>query len=173
VTRFVVLLRGVNVGKHHRIAMPAFRSLLEGLGGTDVRTYVQSGNAVLDRAGSASSLERDVRAALAAEHGLDVPVMVRTGPELAAVVAAHPWPDDELEPKLLHVAFLSGEPDPAAVAAVDHTALSPERLAVGPGCLYLYYANGVQRSKLDRIKLGVDATARNWRTTLALRDLTA
>lgn len=168
-----MLLRGVNVGKHHRIAMPAFRALLEGVGGTDVRTYVQSGNAVLDRIGSAAALEREVRAALVAEHGLDVPVMVRTGRELVDVVAACPWQGEGLDPKLLHVAFLSGEPDAVALAAVDHDALLPERLAVGPRCLYLYYAGGVQRSRLDRVRLGVDATARNWRTTLALREMAA
>jgi len=134
---------------------------------------VQSGNAVLDRTGSAATLEREVRAALVADHGLDVPVMVRTGPELTDVVDVCPWRGEELDPKLLHVAFLSGEPDAVALAAVDHDALLPERLAVGPRCLYLDYAGGVQRSRLDRIRLGVDATARNWRTTLALQEMSA
>lgn len=169
----MVLLRGVNVGRHHRIRMPALRAVLEGIGGTDVQTYVQSGNAVLDWEGTSADLEVRVRSSLAEQEGLDVPVLVRTGAELARVVEGNPWPDEALEPKLLHVAFLSGEPDPAALATVDHEALLPERLAVGERALYLYYAGGVQRSRLDRIRLGVDATARNWTTTVALRDLSA
>ena len=167
-TRSVVLLRGVNLGRHNRISMPDLRTVLEGVGCRDVQTYVQSGNAVVEHEASPAELERTVATALA-EHGLPVPVMVRTGEELARVVEASPWSD--LDPKLFHVAFLSGDPDPALVAAIDHAALAPERVVVGERVLYLDHALGVQRSRLDRLRLGVDATARNWRTVTALRDL--
>lgn len=167
-TRCVVLLRGVNVGKHHRIAMAGFRDLLSEVGCGDVQTYVQSGNAVGDWEGTPADLEVAVRGALR-ERGLDVPVMVRTGAEVAAVVAASPWTD--LDPKLFHVAFLSGDPDPAKVAAIDHEALLPERVVVGDRVLYLDHAAGVRNSRLARLSVGVEATARNWRTTVALRDL--
>jgi uncharacterized protein (DUF1697 family) len=171
VTRSAVLLRGVNVGRSNRISMPDFRAVLEGVGCGDVQTYVQSGNAVVEHEGAPAALERTVAAALA-EHGLAVPVMVRTGEELARVVADSPWHD--LDPKVFHVAFLSGDPDPAKVAAIDHAALAPERVVVGDRVLYLDYALGAGRSKgLDRLRLGVDATARNWRTVNALRDLAA
>ena len=170
-SRFVVLLRGVNVGRHNRIAMPDLRAALEGLGCRDVRTYVQSGNAVVGWDGTATGLETAVAGALA-ERGPAVPVMVRTGAELARVVDASPWTD--LDPALFHVAFLSGQPDPAAVAAIDHEALLPERVVVGERVLYLDHAEGVHRSRgLGRLRLGVEATARNWRTVLALRDMAA
>ena len=82
------------------------------------------------------------------------------------VVEASPWYD--LDPKHFHVAFLSGDPDPAKVAAIDHEALLPERVVVGERVLYLDYALGAGRSTgLDRLRLGVDATARNWRTVHA------
>ncbi len=168
-TRAVVLLRGVNVGRANRISMPELRTVLEGVGCRDVQTYVQSGNAVVEHEAAPADLERAVATALA-EHGLPVPVMVRTGEELARVVAESPWSD--LDPKLFHVAFLSGDPDPAKVAAIDHDRLAPERVVVGERVLYLDYALGAGRSKgLDRLRLGVDATARNWRTVTALRDL--
>ena len=170
-TRSVVLLRGINVGRSHRISMPDLRAVLEGAGCRDVQTYVQSGNAVVEHEAPPAELERVVAAALA-EHGLPVPVMVRTGEQLARVVADSPWTD--LDPKLFHVAFLSGDPDPDEVAAIDHEALLPERVVVGDRVLYLDYALGAGRSKgLDRLRLGVDATARNWRTVQALRDLAA
>ncbi len=168
-TRSVVLLRGINVGRANRISMPDLRAVLERVGCRDVQTYVQSGNAVVEHEAAPAELERLVAAALA-EHGLPVPVMVRTGEELARVVEASPWTD--LDPKLFHVAFLSGDPDPEKVAAIDHEALLPERVVVGERVLYLDYALGAGRSKgLDRLRLGVDATARNWRTVNALRDL--
>ncbi len=170
-TRSAVLLRGVNLGRHNRISMPDLRAVLEGVGCRDVQTYVQSGNGVVDHDGTPAELERVVAAALA-DRGLPVPVMVRTGEELARVVEDSPWTD--LDPKLFHVAFLAGDPDPAAVAAIDHEALLPERVVVGERVLYLDYALGAGRSKgLDRLRVGVDATARNWRTVTALRDLTA
>ena len=167
---FVVLLRGVNVGKANRIAMPVLSEVLERLGGREVRTYLQSGNAVLSWDGAADDLERQTAAALF-ELGLDVPVLVRTGTELAGVVEDCPWPVDELDPKLLHVAFLAGEPDPARLAAIDHAALQPERLAVGDRVLYLFHAEGVRASRLARTSFGVAATARNWTTVTALREL--
>jgi len=171
-TTRAVLLRGVNVGRHHRISMPDFRRVLEGAGGTDVRTYVQSGNAVLSWTGRPASLERAVADGLEAELGLRVPVTVRTAAELHAVVEGNPWAGQELDPKRFQVAFLSGPVDPVRLAALDQEALLPERLAVGDRVLYLWHAEGVQRSRLARVDLGdVEATSRNWTTVTALREL--
>lgn len=165
----MVLLRGVNVGRHHRITMPDLRTELDRIGCQGVRTHLSSGNAVVGWNRTPAELETAVAGALA-ERGLAVSVMVRTGPELARVVEACPWTD--LDPALFHVALLSGEPDSAAVAAIDHEALLPERVVVGERVLYFDHALGAGRSKgLDRLRLCVDATARNWRTVCALHDL--
>lgn len=163
-TTCVLLLRGVNVGGHHRVPMADFRVLLQGLGATDVRTYVQSGNAVLTWPGPAAALEKAVGVALTATLGVTVAVMARTADELASVAAACPWP--ELDPKLLHVGFCSDQPDVGGFVAVP-----PERLAVGDRALYLFHAGGVQRSGLARLRPGTDVTARNWRTVTALLEL--
>ena len=169
-TRCVVLLRGVNVGRANRISMPELRAVLEQVGAERVTTYVQSGNAVVGWDGTPGELEAAVHTALAG-RALDVPVMVRTADELARVVAACPW--TRLDPTRFHVAFLAGEPDPDRVAAIDHEALLPERVVVGERALYLDYAHGVHRSRrLARLDLGVAATARNWRTVQALHELT-
>ena len=171
-TTYAVLLRGINLGRTNRLSMVDFRAVLERAGCTGVRTYVQSGNGVVSWARSGTELEEAVAAGLAA-HGLPVPVLVRSAAELAGVVERNPWPGEELDQKLFHVGFLFDDPDPALVAAVDAEALLPERLAVSGREAYLYPAAGMQRSKLDRVRLGVPMTARNWRTVLALRDLTA
>ena len=169
-TTFAVLLRGINLGSHNRLSMADLRAVLERAGCTDVRTYLQSGNGVVGWAGSADDLERAVAVELMA-HGLPVPVLVRSAAELVSVVERNPWPGEELDPKLFHVGFLFADPDPELVAAVDGEALLPERFAVSDREAYLYYAGGVQRSRLDRVRLGVQMTARNWRTVLALREL--
>jgi hypothetical protein len=110
--RLVVLLRGVNVGKHHRIAMPAFSAVLASVGCTAVQTYLQSGNAVVDWTGSPEQLGEGVAAGLERSAGLSVLVMVRTGAELAAVVDGNPFAAEDFDPKQLHAAFLTDPPDP-------------------------------------------------------------
>ena len=165
-TTCVVLLRGVNVGRHNRLAMADLRSVCETAGATDVRTYVQSGNAVLTWPGTTAALELAVADGLTRRLGLTVPVMARTAAELAAVVARCPWP--ELDPTLLHVAFCAGTPD---LTGVDLDGYAPERVAVGERALYLFHAEGVQRSRLARLRVGTDLTARNWRTVTALHQL--
>lgn len=163
-----MLLRGVNLGARNRIAMGDLRALLEGVGCTEVRTHLQSGNAVVVTRRTPASLEKAVAAALV-EHGLPVVVMVRTAAELARVVRDCPW--EGLDPGRLQVGFLSAEPDSAAVAAIDHRALLPERVVVGERVLYLDQAPGIRTSRLNGLRLGVDVTARNWRTVLALHEL--
>lgn len=167
-TTCVVLLRGVNVGGHNRVPMPDLRALCASVGATDVRTYVQSGNAVLTWAGPTAALERAVADALTQGLGLTVPVLARTAGELAAVVAGCPWPG--LDPARLHVAFCAGEPD---LTGVDPDGYAPELLAVGDRALYLFHADGVQRSRLARLRVGTATTARNWRTVTALHELAA
>jgi uncharacterized protein (DUF1697 family) len=151
--------------------MPALVEVLESIGCTDVVTYVQSGNAVATSSLRPAALERAVHDALR-RTGLDVPVMVRTARDLRAVVDGNPFPD--ADPKRHHVGFLSARV--AASALPDDEEVAPEQVRVGPArTLYLHYAEGVQRSRLERAltarRLGVTTTARNWTTVLALRDL--
>ena len=166
--RCVVLLRGVNVGGSGRLAMADLRALLADVGGADVRTYLQSGNAVLTWSGSASALQEAVASALRERLSLDVAVLVRTAEELGAVVAGCPF--EATDPKLLHAVFLDGP-------APELPDLAPDRVAVGGRVLYVAYAADAHSSKAARLfssrRFPVVASARNWRTVLALRDLTA
>lgn len=170
--RLALLVRGVNVGGHNRLPMTRFREILAALGGHDVRTYLQSGNAAL--AAPREGLSRRVEGALRDELGLDVRVLVRGAQELADVVVTNPFPHKASTPKLLHVAFSDQPPSPAAVAAVG-ARHGDDEIATGPGCLYLSYATSPVRSPLEPVlrRLGGTATARNWTTVLALRDLAA
>lgn len=164
--RCVVLLRGVNVGGSGRLAMAELRALLEDLGATGVRTYLQSGNAVLDWDGSPDALQSATAAALRDRLSLDVPVLVRTAAQLDAVVSACPFAD--VDPRLLHAVFLDGP----APSLPD---LAPDRVVAGDRVLYVAYAVDAHSSRASRLfsskSFPVVASARNWRTVLALHKL--
>jgi uncharacterized protein (DUF1697 family) len=177
--RYVALLRGINLGARNRIAMSDLRELLGALGFGDVATYVQSGNALFSaERGDPAKLARTIERRIARDLGLEVPVVIRTRDELAAVVDANPFPDATKHPKKLNVSFLSGKPDLGWLSAIDPRQYAPEKFHVGDRVIYLWYPNGFQGAKLGdafwrRAALGVDATIRNWNTVtklLALAD---
>ncbi len=90
--RYVALLRGINIGAKKRIAMADLKALVEGLGHADVATYVNSGNVAFTTTGQSDlDLATDIETALAAHHSLDVAVVVRSGEEMAGVVAGNPF----------------------------------------------------------------------------------
>ncbi len=169
-TRCVVLLRGINVGGRNRLAMADLEWSLEQVGCTAVSTYLQSGNAVVEA--EPEGLAERVEQALP----LPVRVLVRTGEQLAAVVAANPFPELVSEPKRLHVAFLSAPPDPERLAALGPLH-GDDRLAPAAGELFLAYAGGSHASPLTAAllekRLGVVASARNWTTVTRLAELSA
>jgi len=177
-TRFAVLLRGINVGGHNKIAMADLRKLLTGLGYTDVATYVQSGNAVLtsqdDDPGRVTAAIAD---GISAELGLDIGVQVRTAEQLAHVIEANPMAAATAEPAMFVAVFLTANPTPEAFATLDPAQFATEEFALGDRVLYVWYHDGQAKTKLtadlmDR-RLGVKVTARNWRTVTTLRDMAA
>lgn len=172
VDAYVALLRGINLGGHHRVPMAALRDLVASLGHEQVTTYVQSGNVVFAADGAADEVAAELEAALSARFGFEVPVIVRTRAELTRVAARHPFEHVQPDPVKLHVFFLAGDPDPARVAALRPESFAPDELVIDGREVYVHFPNGMGRSKLS-FDLGTPATARNWRTVRALRDLTA
>ena len=176
--RAVALLRGINVGTGTRVPMAELRELAEGIGLTDVATYVQSGNLVfttapLDEARLASSLE----AAILTAFGVTSPVILRTQAELAAIGSAHPLAAGVERAALLHVVFLRDAPSKEDLARLDPARSPAERFMLDGRELYVHYPDGSGRSKLtlDYIerRLGTVATARNWNTVQKLVAMTA
>jgi uncharacterized protein (DUF1697 family) len=174
VTRYVVLLRGINVGRAQRIGMGPLRAALTARGHGGVRTHLQSGNVVLDSDLGPDELARDVEALVQAEFGFDVPVVVRTAAELAAVLAADPLAGTWTDPAHHLVTFLPAEPDPALVAALPEPGPGDGDYRLLGRELYLWLPDGVLKTPVgawrwDRL-LGVTGTARNWNTVRALVD---
>jgi uncharacterized protein (DUF1697 family) len=175
VARYVVLLRGINLGPRNRIAMPALRQELEAAGFEDVKTYVQSGNVVLSSRSSVKRVTAEVERVIAERFGLDIEVVVRTRAELAAVVKRNPLGKVAKDPKRYQVSFLDAAPKPTVVKELEEAAVEPERFVHLGRELYAWHPRGVARSKLwARLaspRLGVTATARNWATVTKLLEL--
>lgn len=175
--RFVALLRGINVGSHRRVAMPALRDVLEAAGHENVATLLQSGNVVLDATGSAKALGPALEALIDRELGVDPLVVVRTHQELAAVVAGNPFPEAADDPKRFQVSFLSAKPKAAIAREIEAGDWGGERVAFDGRHAYAWHKDGMQRSKLARAltdrTLGVTATARNWTTVCKLEEMSA
>jgi uncharacterized protein (DUF1697 family) len=172
VTTYVALLRGVNLGGHHRLAMGDLRACVEAVGGADPVTYIQSGNVVFDHpARGAEALRADLEASIGAAAGFAVPVTLRTASQWAAVVRANPYP--RAGPTQLHVAFLNRKPPAAAWRGFDPKPFAPEECTRRGREVYLYLPNGMGRAKLPSAlrALREPATARNWNSVLALHDL--
>lgn len=170
---FIALLRGINVGGHNRIAMPALRTLCTGLGWGDVRTYIQSGNLVFEAAGPAGKLEATLEGAIKEHFGLPISVVVRAADAWAAYVAGNPFPEaSEREPNRVMLALSKAPPAPGAAAKLQEHAAAGERIVQAGDALWVHYAGGAGRSRLspalfDRL-VGSPVTARNWRTVLQL-----
>jgi uncharacterized protein (DUF1697 family) len=173
--RQIVLLRGINLGSRNRVAMPALRELLAGVGFEDVRTYVQSGNVVLETRRKPASVAKTCEKTIAAELGLDIAVVVRTRDELAEVVRRNPLGAVADNPKRYQVSFLESEPDPKVVEKMTGLAADGERVEAIGREIYAWHPEGVARSKLwaglAGKGLGVKATARNWTTVATLLEM--
>jgi uncharacterized protein (DUF1697 family) len=175
---YVALVRGINLGARNRLAMADLRRVVEDAGGTEVQTYLQSGNAVFrssaGRSKLASSLARGLRSL-----GLDVRVLVRTPKELAKLVDGNPFARPDRDPLTLHATFLAETPERVRVRQLTAAAggVAPDELRVVGSAVYLHCPNGYGRSKLSNAfiekQLAVAATTRNWRTVTALADLAA
>lgn len=156
--------------------MAELRTSLEALGLADVETVLQSGNVVFEPSVEVGALSGRIERQIASVFGLDVAVLVRTGPELTAIVAANPFLADEDEPARLHVVFLDRLPTRDAIAGLDPDRSPPDRFAVAGSEIFLHTPNGYGRSKLaidwfERL-LDLRATARNWNTVLRLASMT-
>lgn len=172
---YVAFLRGINVGGNNMLPMKELAALLSGEGFTDLATYIQSGNVVFRSArAGATSLEKRIARAVAKRWAFEPRVLVLSVDELERAAKRNPFPQADASPKALHLFFLSKKPAAASVRALAETAARGEALELDGKVLYLYTPNGFGTSKLagraERI-LGVDATARNWRTVTRVLEM--
>ena len=167
-TQYVALLRAVNVGGTGKLPMTALKAICEDGGFEKVRTYIASGNVVFESALSEDKVKAALEARLFSYAGKPVGVLVRTAAEMAAVVAANPFPHSA--PNRTVAIFLdSAPPADALKAAVGG---KDEEMQLGLREIYVYYGMGMGTSKL-RIPAAKSGTARNMNTIAKLAEMAA
>ena len=165
-TRYVALLRAVNVGGTGKLPMTELKSMCSEAGFARVETYIASGNVVFTSNAGPSRVKAELEARLLAHFGKPMGVVVRTASEMLAVLRANPFP--ETEPKHTYAIFLD-EPPPRD--ALDHAVgQSGEKMALGDREIFVHYGNGMGRSKL-KIPAARMGTARNMNTVAKLAEI--
>ena len=172
---WIAFFRGINVGGRNILPMRELVALLEEVGFTDVKTYIQSGNAVfLSSKAKAPQLAEQIGDAVSKHHGFRPHVAVLSVKELEQAAASNPFPKAEAEPKSLHLYFLAQSPRNPDLESLNEIKSGTESLAIHGKVFYLHAPEGIGRSKLaERVErlLGVHATARNWRTVAKVLDM--
>lgn len=174
-TRYALLLRGINVGRNHRMPMAELRELLGSLGLEDVATHLQSGNALVTSTLGPTALRELVEPALEERFGFTSPVVVRTSAELDALVEADPLGTAATDPRRSVVHFLSRAPGAAAIRALTTADWGDEQIAVHDREVLSWCPQSQLRSPLvqaiTKAELAPVVTARNWRTVLRVAEL--
>ncbi|MEO8469497.1 MAG: DUF1697 domain-containing protein [Chloroflexota bacterium] len=174
-TRYLVLLRGINVGGRNNVPMATLRELLESHGHTRVSTYIASGNVILSSDKTAATIKRELEEALPGTFKLDsdlITVLVQTRAQLRAIVRDRPKGFGD-HPDTYHsdLVFLMGIDASTAMKVFDPR---PGVDEVSPGEAVIYSQRlSAQRTKSRLGKIvGTPAyksmTVRNWATTTAL-----
>jgi uncharacterized protein (DUF1697 family) len=164
-TRYVLLLRGINVNPTTRVAMADLRAILEGLGFASVTTILQSGNVIADSA-SAPDVSA-IESAIAAGTGVRSRVVVLTVEEFRAIAEANPLLEVSDDLSRMVVTFLDGDTVPSEVERPTDAELAPERLVITRRAMYQWCPAGVLQSRLKPSwwrQFGPVVTSRNVRT---------
>src|SRR5919106_123060 len=174
-TRYLVLLRGINVGGKNKVPMARLRTLLEELGYSNVSTYIASGNVILSSDRPPAEVKRRIEEALPKAFRLDselVSVLVLTHAQLRSVVDKKPKGFGE-KPELHHsdAVFLIGI-DAATALEVFDPRPDVDRVWPGDGVIYSQRLSAQRtRSRLNKAittPVYKSMTIRSWSTTLAL-----
>lgn len=170
--KHVALLRGINVGGHRRVPMADLRRIAEEEGFTGVRTYVASGNLVLDAEGPARPIEAALEGALQRQFGFAVDVVLRSRPQWADYLASHPFGvEGERAPNLVMLCIGKQAASAEDVAALRARAGENERVELRGDAIWLYFGDGAGRSRLGPGPTTGIWTTRNLRTVQAISAL--
>jgi uncharacterized protein (DUF1697 family) len=155
--------------------MSGLSQILESVGCEQIKTYIQSGNAVFKAdIESAAQFAEQIGQAIEKEHGFCPAIRLITAGELAEAIASNPYPQATSEPKTLHLFFLEYPPGEKRISAAMQLLSESESFKVIGSLLYLHAPEGIGRSKfagaIDRA-LQMQTTGRNWRTVMKLEEL--
>jgi uncharacterized protein (DUF1697 family) len=174
-TTYIALFRSLNVGGKNRLPMKELVAVLENVGAREIKTYIQSGNAVFfSRQSDPKLLSDKITAAVKKARGFEPYVLVLELEDLESAIRNQPFPEALTDQKTLHAGFLASVPSKPNLARLETLKSNSERFQLIDKVFYLHAPECVGRSKLaagaEKL-LGVPMTDRNWRTVCKLRDM--
>ena len=173
VNTYIALFRGINIGGKHLLPMKELSRILEELGCENVRTYIQSGNAVFStRKNKTTRFADEISSKILQHYGFEPKVLLLKTADLEKAIRNNPFHTDE--GKTLHLFFMESKPPKPDLKTLMDIKLDSEVFILKNNIFYLYTPEGVGRSKLaSRVEhcLGVPVTARNWNTVTKLIEM--
>ncbi len=176
-TRYIALLRGINVGGKNVIPMKELKTLFEQCGFSDVETYIQSGNVLFSSGvADASKIRKKIEINLKKISGADIPVVLLTAKQLSKVVINAPtWFGTEQEKYKYDVIFLDSEIEAETLLPKISLREGVDRAAAGNGVLY--FSKLIEKATQSRLSKIISLaeyrfmTVRNWNTTRKILEL--
>jgi uncharacterized protein (DUF1697 family) len=172
---YIALFRGINVGGNNILPMVELVLVLEELGLSNIKTYIQSGNVVFQsKKINSVELSQKICAEIEKRYGFVIQVLILDVDELQSAIASNPFPEAEAEPNTLHCFFLLSLPEKPDLKVLEKVKKDSEQFKLIDKVFYLFAPEGVGRSKLAmkvEKTLGVAVTARNWRTVRKIMEL--
>jgi len=173
--KYIVLLRGINVGGKNKLPMAELRTLLSENGYENVTTYIQSGNIFLNSTKIAEEINEHIKHLLKQQFGYDIPVVTFTAEEIKKCFTKNPFLKIEDNIKNLHVTFLNTAPEKDSTANIFIKTSNNDAYKIEGKIIYLHTPDGYRNTKFTNEqfekKLKVQATTRNWRTTTKLFEM--
>ena len=169
----LALLRGINVSGHNMMKMEALKNMLENIGFTNIRTYLQSGNVFVDSEEDASKVGFMIKQEIFKVFGHEVPVIVITKEDLELCFKNSPYlKEKDLDTKKLYVAFVSTVLKSENINDLKISQFKPDEASIDGNRIFIKYAVGAGKTRFDQKyiekKLNVTATIRNWNTVTNL-----
>lgn len=168
--KYVAFLRAINVGGHV-VKMDQLRTLFEGLGFSNVETFIASGNVIFDAsARNTRSLERKIEKHLQDDLGYAVATFVRAIADLPGIIDYKPFDKAELESEgnVLYVGFLAEQPNDAVTKKLRSSATEVDLFQVFGREVYWLLRTKFSESQFSGARLektlGMSTTLRNINT---------
>jgi len=163
----IALLRGVMPFGKNKVPMAQLRELLAAEGFENVRTYIASGNVLVDTALSQKAVAERIHDLIKQHIGPDLRIVVRTPQELERALTSNPFPHGQ--PNQVLVTFFA-DPLPDDFMQGVSTP-GREEVVAAEREVYIHYPDMVGRSKLKLPKVALEGTARNLNTIQKLIEL--
>jgi uncharacterized protein (DUF1697 family) len=172
---YIAFLRGINVSGQKKIRMAELKSYFEELNFKNVRTYIQSGNVILESSNQKNeAIQKKIENLIKEKFGFDVPVIVKNKNEIAAILKKNPFTGKETN--RIYITLLSDIPSAEQTKKLPEINYAPEEFILDENIIYFFSPHGYGEAKMsnnffEKI-LKVTATTRNWRTMNILKEMT-